>query len=124
MNAGDSSLGKHVANLLQQVDPPEINEELTEILARGENIRVERIVSQGHSSDTGFWYDDPNAEWVTVLSGEARLRFQLDNKVIHLRRGDHITIAPHEKHQVEWTTPNEQTVWLAIYFLPLPCTES
>ncbi len=119
MKTGHTSPDTRVANLLDRVDPSTTNAELIEILARGDNVRVERIVSQGHSRDAGFWYDDPSAEWVTVLSGEARIRFLVDDKVIHLRCGDHITIQPHEKHRVEWTTPDERTVWLAIYFLPL-----
>ena len=130
MNSGANSPDIRVANLMDSLDSPTENAERTEnaelidILAHGENIRVERIISNGHSSEPGFWYDDPNAEWVTVLSGEARLRFLVDDKLVHLRRGDHITIQPHEKHRVEWTTPDEQTVWLAIYFLPLSRTKS
>ncbi|MAI71498.1 MAG: phosphoribosylaminoimidazole carboxylase [Rhodopirellula sp.] len=124
MKTGDTSPDTRVANLLDQVNPSTTTAELIEILARGENIRVERIVSQGHSSDAGFWYDDPSAEWVMVLSGEAQLRFLVGDKLVHLRRGDHITIQPHEKHRVEWTQPDERTVWLAIHFLPLSYTES
>jgi cupin 2 domain-containing protein len=124
MNKGDSSSDTRVANLLQQVEQASHNDELIDILARGKNIRVERIVSRGHTSDAHFWYDDPQAEWVTVLSGEARLRFLVDDKVVHLGRGDHITIAPHEKHRVDWTTPEEQTIWLAIYFSPSSSIES
>ncbi len=124
MNQGDTTPNRDVANLLEQVDSAENSKELIEVLACGENIRVERIVSLGHCSETGFWYDEPQAEWVTVLSGEARIRFLSEDKVIHMRQGDHITIAPHEKHRVEWTTPNDQTVWLAIYFSPTSSTES
>jgi len=124
MNQGAPPSNPDVANLLKQVDSAESSGELIEVLARGENIRVERIVSLGHCSEPGFWYDEPQAEWVTVLSGEARIRFLSKDRVAHLRPGDHLTIGPHEKHRVEWTTPNEQTVWLAIYFSPTPCPES
>jgi cupin 2 domain-containing protein len=124
MNSGDTSPDTRIANLLDPIDPSTASTELIELLAQGENIRVERIVSNGHSSEAEFWYDDPRVEWVTVLSGEAQLRFLVDDKLIHLHRGDHITIQPHEKHRVEWTTPDEQTVWLAIYFLPNSCAKS
>ena len=30
-------------------------------------VRIERIVSHGHSSPPDFWYDQPQAEWVVVL---------------------------------------------------------
>ena len=124
MNSGAPSPDTRVANLLDQLASPTETGELIDILASGNNIRIERIVSNGHSSEAGFWYDDPSAEWVTVLSGEARLRFLVDDKLIHLKRGDHVTIQPHEKHRVEWTTPNEPTVWVAVYFSPLSSTKS
>lgn len=124
MNSRERPTDTRALNLLEKVDSSDLKTELVEILASGKNIRVERIISEGHCSESGFWYDDPSAEWVTVLSGEAQLRFEVDKKLVHLRQGDHITIAPHEKHRVEWTTPDEQTVWLAVYFLPLSSNES
>jgi cupin 2 domain-containing protein len=38
-------------------------EQLTTLLAKP-NLRIERIVSRGHASPPGFWYDQPQAEWV------------------------------------------------------------
>jgi hypothetical protein len=29
---------------------------------------------------------------------------------------DHINISAHRKHRVEWTTPDEPTVWLAVFY--------
>ena len=55
-------------NLLQNI-PAEMPEELCETLLTAEHVRVERIVSRGHVSPPGFWYDQPQAEWVVVLSG-------------------------------------------------------
>ncbi|MBJ9939770.1 cupin, partial [Burkholderia multivorans] len=40
-------------------------------LVTGSNVTIERIVSAGHASPPGFWYDDPRAEWVVLLSGAA-----------------------------------------------------
>jgi mannose-6-phosphate isomerase-like protein (cupin superfamily) len=61
------------------------------------------------------WYDQQEAEWVVVLKGEAKLLFQGDAQPIHLKPGDHVTIPAHRRHRVEWTTPNEPTVWLAVF---------
>jgi cupin 2 domain-containing protein len=52
---------------------------------------------------------------VVVLKGEARLRFEDDDKPIHMKMGDSINIPAHRKHRVEWTTPDEPTVWLAVF---------
>lgn len=89
--------------------------ELIEVLAEGESVRIERIVSTGHSTDPGEWYDQEQDEWVVVLKGEARLRFS-DDKVISMRPGDHLLIPAHQRHRVDWTTPIEPTIWLAIFF--------
>lgn len=76
---------------------------------------VERIVSTGQCSPPGFWYDQEEAEWVAVLSGRALLRFEDEPEARALGPGDFIDIAPHRRHRVEWTDPQEPTIWLAIH---------
>jgi cupin 2 domain-containing protein len=104
-------------NLFRDI-PNRLSDELVEILASGNQIRIERIVSTGHSSPHDFWYDQDEHEWIVVLKGEARLRFQGDEESIRMIPGDHIQIPAHRKHRVEWTTPNEPTVWLAVFYAP------
>ncbi len=41
---------------------------------------------------------------------------QFEERSIELKPGDFINIPAHKKHRVEWTTPNEQTVWLAVWY--------
>ena len=33
-----------------------------------------------------------------------------------LRPGDHVAIPAHKRHRVEWTAPDETTLWLAVHF--------
>lgn len=80
------------------------------------NIKIERIVSLGHSSPDGFWYDQEEYEWVVLLRGKAKLKFYEEGKIIELNPGDGILIAPHQKHRVEWTDPYGPTIWLAVFF--------
>ena len=47
--------------------PNALPEELIEVLAENRHVRIDRIVSTGHASPEGFWYDQ--AEWVVVLKG-------------------------------------------------------
>jgi cupin 2 domain-containing protein len=89
--------------------------ELVVRLAGSKHVRIERIVSTGHPSPEGFWYDQQEAEWVVVLKGQAKLLFQGDAQPIHLKPGDHVTIPAHRRHRIEWTTPEEPTVWLAVF---------
>lgn len=96
--------------------PIDLPEELVDILADGKHVRIERIVSRGHASPDGFWYDQDEAEWVVVLKGEAKLSFDDDDTLIHMKPGDHLTIPSHRRHRVEWTSPDQTTVWLAVFF--------
>ena len=96
--------------------PTDLTEELVEVFAENKHVRIARIVSTGHASPDGFWYDQEEAEWVIVLKGEAKLLFEGDEQPIHMKMGDYINIPAHRKHRVEWTTPDEPTVWLAVFY--------
>ena len=95
--------------------PEDLPEELVEILAEIDSIRIERIVSTGHASPKGFWYDQPQREFVLVVKGRARLEFD-DGEALDLEAGGWADIPAHRRHRVAWTTPDEPTVWLAIHF--------
>ena len=95
--------------------PDSLPKELVEILAESKSVRIERIISTGHSSPDDFWYDQEEHEWVVVLKGEAKLLFECDDQPVLMKPGDFVSITAHRKHRVEWTTPNEPTVWLAVF---------
>jgi cupin 2 domain-containing protein len=94
--------------------PRHLPDELFTTLLDAANVRIERIVSHGHASPEGFWYDQDQHEWVVVLKGAARLRFE--DETIEMKPGDFIDIPVHKKHRVEWTTPDEPTLWLAVHY--------
>ncbi len=94
---------------------PQSEERLLTLLQRP-GLKIERIVSTGQSSPPGFWYDQPDAEWVVLLSGSAQLRFADEPEPRTLRPGDFVEIAPHRRHRVDATSRETATVWLAVYF--------
>lgn len=94
--------------------PQRMPDEVVSTLLDAERMRIERIVSHGHASPEGFWYDQDQHEWVIVLSGRAKLR--LGDDLIEMQPGDYLNIPAHMKHRVEWTTPDEPTVWLAVHY--------
>ena len=94
--------------------PKQLPEELCQTLLSKASIRIERIVSKGHSSAKDFWYDQAQDEWVLLLQGQARLNF-FDGHAIDLATGDYLLIPAHCKHQVAWTEQSTETVWLAIH---------
>ena len=90
--------------------------EAAEILLSCKVVRIERIVSLGQASPPGFWYDQDEGEWVLVLAGAARLRFEDESEGRTLAHGDWLDIAPHRRHRVEWTDPTAPTIWLAVFY--------
>jgi cupin 2 domain-containing protein len=108
-----SSSVRDTGNVLLGVPRHLPTELITSLLSAG-HVRVERIVSQGHSSPAGFWYDQDEHEWVLVLRGAARLQFE--DQSLEMKPGDFVHIPAHQKHRVEWTSPDEQTVWLAVFY--------
>ena len=85
--------------------PTNLPEEVFTDILKTDDFRVERIVSQGHASPDGFWYDQDQNEWVMALEGAARIRFEDRTDAVELRSGDYLTIPAHKRHQVEWTAP-------------------
>jgi cupin 2 domain-containing protein len=102
-------------NLLTEI-PGHSPKELVEVLASAPGVRIERIVSQGHHSPDGFWYDQDENEFVVLLSGAARLLFEGEAKPVEMKPGSCMYIAAHQRHRVEWTDPSEKTVWLAVFY--------
>jgi cupin 2 domain-containing protein len=94
---------------------PEVAERIETLLARP-GLRIERIVSTGQASPPGFWYEQADAEWVLLVSGEALLRFEDEAEARRLRAGDWLNIAPRRGHRIEWTAIDVPTVWLTIHF--------
>lgn len=96
--------------------PAQLPAELMETLARSEHVRIERIVSRGHVSPPGFWYDQEWHEFVLLVSGRARLAFADAPLDTELAPGDWLAIPAHARHRVEWTDPEQDTVWLAVHY--------
>lgn len=95
--------------------PENLDEEIFQQLVDGDNVRIERIISRGHSSPESGWYDQDRNEWVLVLKGEAVLLLE-DEQTVNLKAGDYINIPAHKKHRVEWTDPDSETIWLAVHY--------
>ena len=96
--------------------PRRLTEEEVTVLAARSGAYVERIVSTGQTSPTGFWFDQDWAEWVIVLEGAAGLQIEGEAAPRRLGRGDYVEIPPHVRHRVEWTDPDRPTVWLAVHW--------
>ena len=98
--------------------PRDTDAELIEVLVQAAGVRIERIVSTGQASPPGFWYDQPDNEFVVLLTGSAVLRFEDGDCRFDLKPGDWIEIPAHVRHRVEATQADPPTVWLAVHRNP------
>ena len=103
-----------VANLLADI-PADLSDELFQTLVSTSDLLVERIVSLGHASPIDSWLDEDRDEWVLLLQGAARLVFE-GEEPIELLPGRAVNIRAHQLHRVDWTAPDEPTIWLAIHY--------
>ena len=104
-----------VKNIFSNI-PDSLPEELIEGLAGKGAVRIERIVSRGQASPPGFWYDQERSEFVMVLKGRAKVALAGKEELVILGPGDYIDIPAHVKHRVEWTDPEQDTIWLAVHY--------
>jgi cupin 2 domain-containing protein len=102
-------------NLFAAIPERLVREEIATLLS-SPGLRIERIVSHGNASPPGFWYDQPQAEWVVVLAGRAELRFEDSDATTRMETGDWVHITTHRRHRVEWTDPTQATIWLAVHY--------
>ncbi len=100
-------------NILSDI-PRDLPDELIEVLAKNEAMRIERIVSRGHVS--GEWYEQETHEFVLVFKGGAKILFEEGERVEHLTAGDYVVIEAGSRHKVIWTPPDEDTVWLTVHY--------
>lgn len=103
-----------IKNIFENI-PDKLETEFFEDLLKTDNFKLERIVSQAHSSPDGFWYDQDKNEFVLLISGSAELEFE-DENITQLKPGDYIIIPSHKKHRLKKTDPDKKTVWLTIHY--------
>jgi cupin 2 domain-containing protein len=92
--------------------PQKSGQEQFVTLFRNGSIRIERIVSHSHSSPPGFWYDQPEDEWVIVLRGNAILEID-GGEFVGMNEGDYLVIPGGVRHRVHYT--GAKTVWLTVH---------
>src|SRR5690554_2707233 len=95
--------------------PDKLPREAFTDLLNAASVRIERILSRGHTSPESGWYDQDEHEWIVLLQGAAELTFA-DGQVFELKPGDYLNIPAHTRHRVSWTDTARITVWLAVFY--------
>lgn len=88
-------------------------EEVTQVLFESPSVRVERIISSGQKSPPGFWYDQEETEWVSVLQGRAVL--EIEEQTVILEAGDTLLLRAHCRHRILETSAEPKCVWLCVF---------
>jgi cupin 2 domain-containing protein len=88
--------------------------EIFETIAKSDDICIERIITTKNFIPPGDWYDQDEAEWVILIQGEAKLKFE-SGEIVSLLKGDFIIIPAHKKHRVEMASNDPGCIWLAVH---------
>ena len=102
------------ANIFDDI-PAHLPAERFDSIIHNPSLRLERIVSKGHCTPPGEWYDQKWDEWVLLLSGSARLTIAGEKDSRPLKPGDHLFLPAGQRHRIDWTDPDADTVWLALH---------
>jgi cupin 2 domain-containing protein len=97
------------ANLFADLPAPAAEEHFETLFARP-GLRIERILSHRHASPPGFWYEQPDDEW--VLLARAAPSSSSTTAAARPGPGDWLLIPAGCRHRVAATGPD--TVWLAV----------
>ena len=96
-----------------QKPPLDTSAEFFETIVQGNGLwRLERILSFGQASPEGFWYDQPEDEWVLLVGGSATLEIE-GQAPVELISGDHLILPAGKRHRV--MAVSEDAVWLALH---------
>ena len=105
-------LNQEMSKNLYDFSDKQIGKEYIETLFEKQNIRIEKILSDGEISPEGFWYDQFEDEIVFLLKGSAVIEYQ-NGTSIELKEGDYLELPARKKHRVAKTSKN--CVWLTVF---------
>ena len=96
------------------LDDAFVAEETFATLHQDDRVKIEHIASHGQASPEGFWYDQPDDEWVMLVQGQAVLVYD-DGRRAELSAGDQVFIPKHQRHRVASTSKDAR--WLAVHIV-------
>ncbi|MBZ9770997.1 hypothetical protein [Mesorhizobium sp. CO1-1-8] len=88
-----------------------------ETLFENNIVKIDRITVRGQITPAGVFPDEPSNEFVQLIQGHMVLEYQTadgENKKMSLRAGDYAMKAPTERTRADFTSPDEDTVYLKI----------
>jgi len=103
-----------MANIFDELPDATKGEVIEKLASFGqEAVRIERIISGGHASAEGFWYEQQEDEWVMLIRGEARLLIEGKDDALEMVAGDHINLPAKLEHRVD--SVSDDAIWIAVH---------
>ncbi len=100
-----------VFNFFENI-PQNSEKEIFQTVKSNPNIKIERIISYGQTTPKDYWYDQSEDEFVMILKGEAKIKYN-DDTEYHLKKGNSLYIKAGQKHRIVFTS--NPAVWLAVF---------
>ncbi len=88
--------------------------EFFETLQESSKIKIERIVSKGNSDNVDFWYQQARDEWVILVQGTAKIKFE-DGEILEMLAGEHVFIPRDKKHKIIETSTRPECIWIGVH---------
>lgn len=108
-----------VKNIFKIEKYPE-NQEIVEILKENNDVKIEKIISKGQTTD---WMIQDKEEFVVLVQGKAVIEFEKNDKnekkiiqKVELTAGDSIIIQKYEKHRVSYTSSDPCCIWICVFY--------
>lgn len=98
---------------LKKFENFENNEEIITTLEKNKNIKIERIISEGQTTD---WQSCDKNEFVILVQGNAEITYFENSEIVKLSSGDTLLIKKNKKHKVSYTSKNPHCVWICIFY--------
>ena len=89
--------------------------EVLDLLAKSDRVRIERTISKGQAPHRDRWNEHKQNAWLLLLRGETKLVFGYGRSE-RLVPGSYMAIDAGTRYRIDWISPEEETVWLTIYF--------
>ena len=91
-----------------------------DFLAHAEGMSEEALQRKGHDLDHSKAHElhhyEEDEEGNLKRTGSSHSYRDEDGSVKRLDTGDHVNIPAHTKHRVSWTDPEQETIWLAVFY--------
>ena len=87
-----------------------------ETLFENTEVKIDRVIAQGQITPPGEFPDEPSHEFIYLEKGKLVLEYEGEAKKVTLTPGHSALKSPVQKTRADFTSEEEDTVWLKVSF--------